>query len=79
VTGAPTDRAFPRVQSSSVLDTVTSVWSEGGLTKRELLAAFALQGCIATRRQQDSAASVAASAVLLADELLLALGKAAPE
>jgi hypothetical protein len=42
------DNAFPRVTSDRFdgADCVSGVWSEGGLTKRELFAAMAMQGLL---------------------------------
>jgi hypothetical protein len=50
-------------------------YPEGGLTKRELLAAMAMQGSMAAAAQQRHIPTVVADSVKLADALLAELAK----
>lgn len=79
------DQAFPEVKSAS-LDSdpysLTNVWSEGGLTKRELFAAMAMQGFSVSFSIPASGAEgtdprgyIAKACVNLADALLAELVK----
>lgn len=73
--------AFPLVTSQANGDyQVSDVSSQGGLTKREYLAARAMQGYLAAPRdtlppQGMNMKDVAVAAVIMADKLLLELSK----
>lgn len=70
------DSAFPQVQSSNGFTSdgsVDSVWSEGGLTKRELLAAMAMQGLCGSFSTKYK--EIPELATQIADALLAELAK----
>jgi hypothetical protein len=64
-----TDPAFPLPS-----EVTSSSWASG-LSKRELLAAMAMQGIIAQMPKAERAQEVARQAVVCADALLLELSK----
>lgn len=74
------ENAFPGIRSSGgeyADSPVTSVWSEGGLTKRELFAAMAMQGLVKAlsnpyKFPYETAAAMSCKA---ADALIAALAK----
>jgi hypothetical protein len=84
----PNDSAFPEIRSKEViyghsdLPPVMGVYSQGGLTKRELIAAIAMNGILQNSVNHEkevrfSETSVAKGAVEYADALLLELSKGA--
>lgn len=75
------ENAFPEVQSSGGQyhdSPVTSVWSEGGLTKRELFAAMAMQGYLSDRNGGHPINEVPKWSIEVADALIAELAKEKP-
>jgi hypothetical protein len=70
--------AFPKIKSDNgeyANNSVMSVWSEGGLTKRELFAAMALQGMLSDSNLTDTFENFARNSVKSADALIAELQK----
>jgi hypothetical protein len=71
---ARNDSAYPQlVNKTDETGEVVEVTTEGGLTKRELMAAMAMQGILANNL--DNPSMVANDSVRCADALLEELGK----
>lgn len=62
-------------QSAFPADTAKLSGSEKGLTRRELFAAMAMQGLLASDRTFSSYAALASHAALVADDLIRELSK----
>jgi hypothetical protein len=72
------ENAYPQTVTREVVGqyhTFAAVGSEGGLTKRELFAAMAMQGLLATPDYECTPASCAKLSVQYADALIEALAK----
>jgi hypothetical protein len=73
------ESAFPRVKSDRFdgAECVSDVWSEGGLSKRELFAAMAMQGFISSGqvRSKEDVEGLGFMALRAADSLLAELAK----
>ena len=79
----PSESAYPHVKSipaySHEIDKeYTDTYSEGGLTKREMFAAMAMQGLLSHRPENAFPYEIADAAVEFADALIEELNKETP-